>query len=534
MKTTPARFACLIAAVSGNFLIAQPQDPVNVRTPPFDPPPNLPHQLPALAPPHIMPVPLTQMAGVLSAPLPATAGASLHKSREAIDPGDQDDPGYATYKAAYKLILEEKWEDARKKFSEVLSKYAKSKYVDDAEYWIAYSWKYSDQRKAIEAYKKFLKQYPASNYYDDAAGDLNRLENPEAAAIAGSAETFVATRRNLESLARGAEAIGRAAGRISGKFAGSAPRPPSRSTDDPEIRMKMEALQAIVRSGRDEKTFELVKETALDKQQSRELRETAFWLLREFKGKNVTDVYLQIIKEDADKRLKQTAPHFLGQSERNGDDSTANLIKQIALDQKQDREIREAALHSLREMKRGDALDFYLQVAKTDADERIRSTALYYIGEVGKKDPEKVFKIYKEFLLDQQQPRSLRESAMHSVTQSKHDETLNLLLQVARSDPDERIQSTAIYWIGQYGKNKSKSMETLVSLFDSLPSDRPRSLESILYAVASLGTDSAVDFLARVAKTHQNYDLRRNAVYYIGNIGGEKARAALYDILKGK
>jgi hypothetical protein len=31
----------------------------------------------------------------------------------------------------------------------------------------------------------------------------------------------------------------------------------------------------------------------------------------------------------------------------------------------------------------------------------------------------------------------------------------------------------------------------------------------------------------------EDYDLRRDAVYYLGSIGGENARSALYDILKG-
>jgi HEAT repeat protein len=43
-----------------------------------------------------------------------------------------------------------------------------------------------------------------------------------------------------------------------------------------------------------------------------------------------------------------------------------------------------------------------------------------------------------------------------------------------------------------------------------------------------------VDFLTTIALRHDDYELRRDAVYYLGNIGGEKARAALYEILRGK
>ncbi|WP_160514248.1 HEAT repeat domain-containing protein, partial [Escherichia coli] len=97
----------------------------------------------------------------------------------------------------------------------------------------------------------------------------------------------------------------------------------------------------------------------------------------------------------------------------------------------------------LRELKKGESLSIFLELAKNDPDDRIRSSALYYIGQAGERDPEKVFGIYKEFLLDQKQPRRTRESAMYSLANLKHPENLSLLLQVAKSDPDERIQQTA-------------------------------------------------------------------------------------------
>ena len=49
-----------------------------------------------------------------------------------------------------------------------------------------------------------------------------------------------------------------------------------------------------------------------------------------------------------------------------------------------------------------------------------------------------------------------------------------------------------------------------------------------------MGNDKAVDFLKNVAMSDEDFDLRRDAVYYLGNIGGEKARSALYEILKSK
>jgi HEAT repeat protein len=510
-----------------------------------------------------------------------------------LDGDDQDDPAYTLYKAGYKLILDEKWQEARRKLAEVIAKYSKGKYADDAQYWIAYSWKQSDFKKAIEAYKKFLKDYPKSNYYDDAVADLNRLEHPDA--VPGVPVISPAIILPPSPVVSPAPVV---------PYTVAVPFSQEK-VDDPELRMKMEALYALTRGKSDEKTFELLKGILFDKEQPREMREAALMGLRNQKDRDVSDVFVQILKNESDEQLKATAIYWLGQraaEEKGGGEKTLTLLKQTAQDRSQPREVREAALRSLamikrpgaleflvqvakadsdkqvrqaalicisqvaqfdeqkayqamrefaldqnldpelresafysiRNFKKSDALDLYLQVAKNDPDARLRSAALYYIGEAGNKEPDQVFKIFKEFLLDPTQPTEVREAVMYSLTRLKTDQAFDLLLQVAKTDPDQHFQEAAIYHIGRMTKDRAKTLETLTSLFDAVPKDRVQTLNALLFSIANIGTDQAVEFLANVAKTNENFELRRTAIYHLGNIGGEKARAALYDILKGK
>ena len=83
-------------------------------------------------------------------------------------------------------------------------------------------------------------------------------------------------------------------------------------------------------------------------------------------------------------------------------------------------------------------------------------------------------------------------------------------------------------------KDKSKSVETLGSLYNGVPQSHENQRSMILYEIADIGNDQAVDFLSDVARRDSSYDLRSEAVYYLGNIGGEKARAVLYDVLMNK
>ena len=58
-------------------------------------------------------------------------------------PDPQADPAYASYREGYGLILDEKWEEARRRFRELISKHPDSRYVEDAQYWSAYALPYT-------------------------------------------------------------------------------------------------------------------------------------------------------------------------------------------------------------------------------------------------------------------------------------------------------------------------------------------------------------------------------------------------------
>ena len=123
---------------------------------------------------------------------------------------------------------------------------------------------------------------------------------------------------------------------------------------------------------------------------------------------------------------------------------------------------------------------------------------------------------------------------MNQIARIGSDEAFNLLLTIAKTDPEERIRMSAVNYIGHLGKNKSKSLAALISLFQSLSKDENSTVQSLLYAIASIGNDDAVDFLGKVAKTHESFTVRQTAIQFLGSIGGEKARTILVEIMKGK
>jgi tetratricopeptide (TPR) repeat protein len=315
---------------------------------------------------------------------------------------DKSDPGYALYKEGYALMLEEHYPAARKKFEELLAKYPKSSYADDARYWTAYSLRNSDRERAIEDYRKFIREHPKSPYYDDAVADLNALQIETPApvvapvprpgvpvAITPNTENFMRQmKRNLRLMAR--------AGRINMPGMTFPPGEEEERLDN-ETRLKMDALYALGENREDDRSFSTLREIALDSRQIRPLREVAM-----------------------------------------------------------------------------DALSGY----------------------------------------------------------TKHD-ALSVFVEIAKKDTNADIQGFAIDYIGEHGTDKNQRVAVLEDLFRSIPKSRTEQRNTIVYTIADVGNDRAVDFLKKVALSDDDFTLRRDAVYYLGSIGGENARSALYEILKG-
>ncbi|MBI4534776.1 MAG: tetratricopeptide repeat protein [Ignavibacteriae bacterium] len=336
--------------------------------------------------------------------------AYSHTAPEPPVPAEnQDDPAYPLYREGYNLILEEQWDAARKQFSELLKKHQKSDYADDAMYWSAYALRHIDVKSAKDAYRKFIKDYPKSSYYDDAVADLSEVDAAVMVSAPPGAAVFIDKGReggysysysygsNLRRVEREMKRLNR---RLrwthAPAIAPMAVFPPHEEDLDPQTKLKMEALYALAETKEDEHSF--------------------------------------------------------------------NTLKDVATNLKQPRPLREAALDALSGFTKFDILPIYLEIAKKDTSPQLQSFAIDYIS-VGAKD-------------------------------------------------------------------KNKSVDILVDLFQSLPKNRKEPLKTVFYSIAEIGNDRAVDFLTKVALSNENYDLRTDAVYYLGNIGGEKARSALLQILR--
>lgn len=353
-------------------------------------------------------------------------------SPPAMTSDNQDDPAYTMYKEGYNDVLDERWEDARAKFAAMLKKYPKSEFADDAQYWSAFALRHVNRKAAIEAYKKFVKAFPGSPYYDDAVADLNQLKEDVLVVTPGGAVSRIS--------------IG----------------------DDGSYRYvySTDSNQAAARAMTDREMARL----------ERAMRSHSAAL----------------------GRITPMPPTSL---------TTPRLAPMAAS-------------------------TFWTHDEKIDPETQLKVDALHAIGDA--KEDDRSFQALKEVALDYNAARILRLTAINMLSDFKKFDIMPIFMDIARRDTSEEMQNLALTYLSDNRKDKARTVQTLIDVFNSIPKEKKDQRRRIFFTIADIGGDRAIDFLATVARTNGDYEMRREAVFYLGSIGGEKARTVLYDILRGK
>lgn len=89
----------------------------------------------------------------------------------------QKSPDEEAYEKARDLYYEGKYKEAIEAYRKFIQDFPKSEYADDAQYEIAMCYEFmEDYKKAIEEYEKLIKNYPNSEYVDGAKASIEYLK----------------------------------------------------------------------------------------------------------------------------------------------------------------------------------------------------------------------------------------------------------------------------------------------------------------------------------------------------------------------
>jgi HEAT repeat protein len=111
----------------------------------------------------------------------------------------------------------------------------------------------------------------------------------------------------------------------------------------------------------------------------------------------------------------------------------------------------------------------------------------------------------------------LREKSLFLLSQYDSEQAADILIRVAREDPEPEVRKNAVFWLSQTHSDKAADfLEELLT-----ETDDPEMQEKVIFALSQIGDARALAALRRIAmdKT-QPEDSRANAIFWLGQSGG--------------
>jgi HEAT repeat protein len=228
---------------------------------------------------------------------------------------------------------------------------------------------------------------------------------------------------------------------------------------------------------------------------------------------------LGVAKNDSDPDSRRTAVRQLGRFQR--DDAVDELMKIFASDPSLD--LKRTALRALAETKNPKAQARLLEVAKNDPNAELRKQAIRVLSERGDAAIDDLLRLY-----DSEQVPDVKRSALQTLSEIKNPRVDDKLFEVARNGESLDLRRQAIRLLGERVGKRSFD-------FLSQTAQSPEgNVEVQVQAVRAIGerrADESVPLLIKLARTHPNQLVRKQAIRSLGETGDPRAVEFFREVL---
>jgi HEAT repeat protein len=152
-------------------------------------------------------------------------------------------------------------------------------------------------------------------------------------------------------------------------------------TPDPETQLRVDALNALNPDAGDMKSFETLREVALDQGNPVVLRQHAVHIIAGAESDAALPVFVALAKNDTNETMRLISLDYLAQAP--GDKSVDALIEVFHTIPPQQAEISARVFYTIAEVGNDKAVDFLSTVARTHNDLTLRREAVFYLGAIG-------------------------------------------------------------------------------------------------------------------------------------------------------
>jgi HEAT repeat protein len=231
---------------------------------------------------------------------------------------------------------------------------------------------------------------------------------------------------------------------------------------------------------------------------------------------------LGIAKSDPDAESRRTAVRQLGDFQR--DDAIEELTKIYTNDANVD--VKRAALRSLAETKSPKAQARLLEIAHTDPNADLRKQAVRVLAERGEAAVDDLLRLF-----DSEQVVDVRRAALQSLAEIKSPRIEDKLFEVARSNETVDLRRQAIRLLGE--RVSKRSFDFLSATAQSPDANAEVQMQAVR-AISERRSDESVPLLIKIARTHPNPSVRKQAIRSLGETGDPRAVEFFREVLTNK
>lgn len=153
----------------------------------------------------------------------------------------------------------------------------------------------------------------------------------------------------------------------------------------------------------------------------------------------------------------------------------------------------------------------------------LRKQAAFWMGEAR---GARGYQVLSRLLREDADPK-LREHAIFALTQSQEPKAVDTIIEVAHHDPDAHVRGQALFWLAETASRRAP--DAIRSAVDDDPEIGVK--KKAVFALSQLPKDEGLPLLIGLARTHQSYEVRKQAMFWLGQSGDPRALAFFEDVL---
>jgi HEAT repeat protein len=228
---------------------------------------------------------------------------------------------------------------------------------------------------------------------------------------------------------------------------------------------------------------------------------------------------LALAKNESDWESRRTAVRQLGHFPR--DEAADELMKIYTNDS--NLEVRRAALRSLAETKSARAQTRLLEIARTDSNPELRKQAIRVLGERGEVVVDDLLRLF-----DSEQVSDVRRSVLQSLSEIKSTRVEDKLFEIARGNDTVDVRRQAIRLLGE--RAGKRSFEFLSATAQSPDGNAEVQVQAVR-AISERRSEESVPLLIKIARSHPNQLVRKQAIRSLGESGDPRAVEFFREVL---